>query len=108
MIEAVKPDATAEQVNQAGMKVVKNAGYPYPYGGMRNGHGMGLCMAEGFDLTPGDKTELKSGTYVEVHPNISSWDICVEEASLGVTGDAALVTETGCEILNFYQRQLEI
>lgn len=96
----LKPGVTASEVFAAGNDVIKKAGYE-PMS-MRNGHGMGLTIAEGFDILEDDDTEIKPGYYVMIHI-IAPFD----EGGV-ILGNGFLVTETGCEDLHKVEFRLEI
>jgi Xaa-Pro aminopeptidase len=93
MLASTEPGMTAEQLFDVGMAVIRQAGFEYS--GVRFGHGLGLSLAEGFSIAPGDKTVIHHAACLALHPNIV----------VSVTGDAAiygepiLVTQSGVEVL---------
>ena len=101
MTEIVKPGVTGEELWQIGFDVIDKAGYKWS--GIRYGHGMGLTGAEGIDLAPGDKNELKTGCYLMVHPHL----FIPETANGAMIGDPLLVTETGYDRLCTYKKVFE-
>lgn len=96
----LKPGVTASEVCIAGKEIIKKAGYEPML--MRDGHGMGLTIAEGFNLLEDDNTEIKPGYYVMIH-NVVPFD-----EGVIILGNGFLVTETGCEDLHKVEFNLEI
>jgi len=62
---------------------------------VRFGHGLGLSLAEGFSIEPGDHTPINSGTCLVVHPNIA----LPSRGHSAIHGDPLLIREAGAEIL---------
>jgi len=87
----LKPGVRASEIFVAVNKEIKKAGCePVP---MRQGHGMGLTIAESFNIYEGDETEMEAGFYVMIHP------IVVFEEGHVILGNCFRVTETGSEDL---------
>ena len=91
-VEALKPGNRACDVAVVMKEYIEKAGYRYLY---RGGHSMGHDLDEPPAITPEDKTVLKPGMMLVVHP-------CVMDANGdGVfLGDSHLITEAGSEPLN--------
>lgn len=64
MVGALRPGATGADVFAAGERVIREQGFEI-WG--RLGHGMGLSMAEGFDILPGDDFPLEDNTTLVIH-----------------------------------------
>ncbi|MEO1160737.1 MAG: M24 family metallopeptidase, partial [Pseudomonadota bacterium] len=69
--------------------------------GYRTGRSIGMAHLESPELKHGDKTVLKAGMTFAVDGGIS-----VDGELGGRIGDSIVVTETGCEYLTEYPRQL--
>ena len=93
MISSIKPGVTAAQLFDTGMAVISRAGFEYSR--VRFGHGLGLNLAEGFSIEPGDHTPIGAGTCVVVHPNIA----LPPSGRSAIHGDTLLVGEDGVEVL---------
>jgi Xaa-Pro aminopeptidase len=100
-IEAVRPDATCEQVDRAARDVIEKAGYGKQFGhGL--GHGLGLEIHEAPRLAQGQERALKPGMIVTVEPGIyfPGWGgIRIE--------DDVLVTRDGHEVLTSVPKELD-
>ena len=98
MKSMLKPGVRASELFGARNRVLIKAGYDTPglLHGMRAGHGMGLTIAEGFDIFEGDHTVIQPGFYLEIHDMVT----IPEEGQVAIGGDALLMTETGYEELN--------
>jgi len=105
MIKNIRPGVDGEQLWRIGMEVIKEAGFEYS--GLRFGHGLGLSISEGFNIIPGEKTKLEPGCYVMVHPSIFSPELASRGIGV-IIGDPVIVTETGCERLSKYTKELQI
>jgi len=101
MAALVKPGVKASELFAAGDKVIVAAGFEAQP--IRAGHGMGLTMAEGFDIFGTDHTALQPGFYLEIHVMVGDH----KEAQCAVAGDALLVTESGYKALNKAEFRLE-
>lgn len=102
MKSILKPGVRASELFAARNRVLSRAGYgPHR---MRAGHGMGLTMAEGFDIFENDDTEMRPGFYLEIHDVIG----IPEEGQIASLGNALLVTETGCEELNKAEYRMQV
>jgi Xaa-Pro aminopeptidase len=100
-VAALKPGATAAEVYLPGDKAILEAGFkPVAH---RNGHGMGLTIAEGLNIIDTDHTKMKPGYYLAVHINAPLY-----EDAVILLGGGFIVTETGHEDLHQVEFTLEI
>jgi len=91
-LEQLKPGNLASDVGSAIKGVIEKAGYSMPYSG---GHSLGHEHWEPPVLIPGDKTMLKSGMTLVVHPSLTN-----QNNERTFLGDTYLVTESGWEQLH--------
>ena len=91
---------TAEEVAAAANEVYAERGYETGY---RTGRSIGMAYLESPELKQGDKTVLQPGMTFAVDGGIS-----VDGELGGRIGDSIVVTETGCEYLTDYPRQIFI
>ncbi len=99
-IAAIRPGVTAESVAQAANQVYAERGYETGY---RTGRSIGMSYLEAPELKTGDKTILKAGMTFAVDGGIS-----VDGRLGGRIGDSIVVTETGCDYLTRYPRDILI
>jgi Xaa-Pro aminopeptidase len=97
-IAAIRPGVTAESVAEAADEVYRERGYATGY---RTGRSIGIAYLESPELKPGDKTVLRAGMTFAVDGGIS-----VDGALGGRIGDSIVVTETGCDYLTDYPRDI--
>ena len=97
-IAAIRPGVLAEEVAAAANEVYATRGYQTGY---RTGRSIGVAYLEAPELKAGDKTVLKAGMTFAVDGGIS-----IDGVTAGRIGDSIVVTETGCEYLTDYPRQL--
>lgn len=96
--EALRPGVRAEEVHAAAKAVVEGAGYRLDY---RTGRGIGLSFLERPELKDGDTTVIRPGMTFAVDGGV------VEPGFYGSrVGDSVVVTETGCEVLTEFPREL--
>lgn len=99
-VAMLKPGVKASEVFKVGIDILTGAGYERLQ--MRNGHGMGLTIAEGFNVIESDDTEIRPGFYVMIHINAP------HDNGVILVGNALRVTEAGCEELNKVKFRLEL
>ncbi|HCH33211.1 MAG TPA: aminopeptidase P family protein [Oceanospirillaceae bacterium] len=97
-IAAIKPGVTAEQVAAAANAVYQQRGYETGY---RTGRSIGVAYLEVPELKHGDTTVLQAGMTFAVDGGIS-----IDGVTAGRIGDSIVVTESGCDYLTQYPRQL--
>ena len=85
---------------QAANQVYAERGYETGY---RTGRSIGMSYLEAPELKTGDKTILKAGMTFAVDGGIS-----VDGRLGGRIGDSIVVTETGCDYLTRYPRDILI
>ncbi len=99
---AVRPGEPICRSDLAARKIIEDAGYG-PDFFHRTGHGVGLECHEPPDNSPTVQRIAEPGMVFSVEPGI------YRSGSFGVRiEDLVLVTETGCEVLNSYPKELRI
>jgi len=99
-IASIRSGVSAESVAQAANEDYTERGYKTGY---RTGRSIGMSYLESPELKAGDKTILKPGMTFAVDGGIS-----VDGRLGGRIGDSIVVTETGCEYLTSYSREILI
>jgi Xaa-Pro aminopeptidase len=100
-VAMLKPGATAAEIYLPGDVAIKEAGFkPVAH---RNGHGMGLTIAEGMNVIDTDHTPMKPGYYLAVHINAP-----LHEDAVILLGGGFMVTETGYDDLHKVEFTLQI
>ena len=99
-LKAVKPGATAEEIDRAAYASIVTRGYE-KYMMHRTGHALGLDVHELPSLGPGDQTILESGMVLAIEPGIYDFEIGAWRIE-----DDILVTETGYEFLTNSSREI--
>ena len=97
-IAAIRPGVTAESIAEAANEVYRTRGYETGY---RTGRSIGMSYLEAPELKTGDKTILKPGMTFAVDGGIT-----VDGRLGGRIGDSIVVTETGCDYLTNYSRDI--
>jgi Xaa-Pro aminopeptidase len=88
MTARLGPGVTGDDLWQVGVEVVRSAGLS---ANSRYGHGMGLSMAETFDVMAGDENEAQPGWCVELHAGVMDPEI----GQSALIGDQFRITEEG-------------
>ena len=99
-IAAVRPGATAQQVDRAARQALKPAGLDQAFV-HSTGHGLGLEIHEAPRLGKKDKTPLRAGMVITIEPGAY-----VQGAGGVRIEDTVLVTEAGHEILTPTSKEL--
>ncbi|MFK5998920.1 MAG: Xaa-Pro peptidase family protein [Rhodobacterales bacterium] len=99
-IAAIRPGVTAESVAEAANVIYRDRGFETGY---RTGRSIGMSYLEAPELKAGDKTVLQPGMTFAVDGGIS-----VDGELGGRIGDSIVVTETGCDYLTSYPREILI
>lgn len=97
-IAAIRPGVIAQDVAAAANAVYAERGYETGY---RTGRSIGVAYLEAPELKAGDMTVLEPGMTFAVDGGIS-----IDGVTAGRIGDSIVVTQTGCEYLTNYPRQL--
>lgn len=98
----IRPGVLLSEVDQAARDIIAAGGYG-PYFTHRLGHGCGLECHEPPDVSSASHTPLEPGMVFSVEPGIylpGKFGVRIE--------DLVLVTETGCEVLNHYSKDLQV
>lgn len=99
-VDAVRPGATAEQIDAAARDVLAEAGLA-PYFVHRTGHGIGLSVHEEPYIVAGNDLPLRPGMAFSVEPGIyfpGQWGARIE--------DIVVVTDDGVESVNHRPHEL--
>jgi len=99
-IAAIRPGIAAEDVATAANEVYRQRGYETGY---RTGRSIGVAYLEAPELKAGDKTILQPGMTFAVDGGIS-----IDGELAGRIGDSIVVTETGCDYLTDYRREIMV
>ena len=99
-IAEIRPGIEAQQVAAAANAVYADRGYETGY---RTGRAIGVAYLEAPELKAGDTTILQPGMTFAVDGGIS-----IDGETAGRIGDSIVVTESGCEYLTDYPRELMI
>ena len=97
-IAAIKPGVLAQDVAMAANAVYDERGYATGY---RTGRSIGVAYLEAPELKAGDMTVLHPGMTFAVDGGIS-----IDGVTAGRIGDSIVVTETGCDYITNYPREL--
>ena len=99
-IAAIRPGLPLSQIDATARKIIAEEGYG-AFFTHRLGHGIGLECHEPPDCGPGSETVAEPGMVFSVEPGIyipGKYGVRIE--------DLVLVTETGCQSINTYPKQL--
>lgn len=99
-IDAVKPGATAGQVDRKARKVLESEGFGKVFT-HSTGHGLGLEIHEPPRVGRRDKTRLEAGMVITIEPGAYVRDFGGVRIE-----DTVLVTKNGCEILTPTPKEL--
>jgi Xaa-Pro dipeptidase len=97
-IAAIRPGVTAQSIAEAADEIYAERGYTTGY---RTGRSIGMSYLESPELKAGDTTILQPGMTFAVDGGIS-----VDGKLGGRIGDSIVVTETGCDFLTSYPREI--
>ena len=97
-----KSGVKLSQIDRAAREVIEKAGFG-KYFTHRTGHNIGVEVHEFPDVSSVSHLEAKPGMIFSIEPGIYL------PGKLGVRiEDLVLVTESGCEVLNSYSKELQI
>lgn len=99
-IAVIRPGIEAQEVAAAANEVYRARGYQTGY---RTGRSIGVAYLEAPELKAGDRTVLRPGMTFAVDGGIS-----VDGVTAGRIGDSIVVTETGCDYLTEYRREIMV
>jgi Xaa-Pro dipeptidase len=100
--KAVRPGILLSELDSIARKIITDGGYG-PQFTHRLGHGCGLECHEPPDVSDASHVPLEPGMVFSIEPGIylpGEFGVRIE--------DLVLVTETGCEVLNHYPKDLQI
>jgi len=99
-IATIRPGVAAEDIAAAANEIYQQRGYETGY---RTGRSIGVAYLEAPELKAGDKTILQPGMTFAVDGGIS-----IDGELAGRIGDSIVVTETGCDYLTDYRREIMV
>lgn len=98
----IKPGVKFCEIDRAARSIIEEAGYGKEFT-HRLGHSIGIEVHEVGDVSCVNQDEVRPGMTFSIEPGI------YVEGEVGVRiEDLVLVTETGCEVLNHYTKELKI
>jgi len=101
-ISTVKPGIPLKDIDHAARSIIKDAGYG-EYFIHRTGHGIGQDVHEPYDVSATSEHMTEVGMIFSIEPGI----YLPHKGGIRIE-DLVLVTETGCEVLNHYPKDLQI
>lgn len=100
-IAAAKPGARMKDVDIAARSYIESKGFG-KYFTHRTGHSIGLEVHEAGDVSAVNEEVIRPGQVFSVEPGIY-----IPEENIGVrVEDLVLITDTGCEVLNHFTKDL--
>jgi len=101
-IAGIRPGMKLKDIDAIARNIISDAGYG-PFFTHRLGHFIGLNVHEFGDVSAANEKEAEAGMIFSIEPGIYL------PGDVGVRiEDLVVVTENGCERLNFYNKELEI
>lgn len=98
----IRPGVRFCDIDGTARNIIEEAGYGKEFT-HRLGHSIGLEVHEVGDVSSANQSEVRPGMTFSIEPGI------YVEGETGVRiEDLVLVTETGCEVLNHYSKELQI
>ena len=102
-IAAAKPGNRMRDVDDAARNYITEKGFG-PYFTHRTGHSIGLEVHEAGDVSAVNDALIRPGQCFSVEPGIY-----IPEENIGVRiEDLVLITESGCEVLNHFPKELTV
>lgn len=102
-IEAARPGAKIKDVDFAARSYIESKGFG-KYFTHRTGHSIGMEVHEAGDVSAVNEAVIVPGQVFSVEPGVY-----IPEEGIGVRiEDLVLITETGCEVLNHYPKELTV
>lgn len=98
----IKPGVKFCEIDRTARSIIEKAGYGKEFT-HRLGHSIGIEVHEVGDVSCANENEVQPGMTFSIEPGI------YVEGEVGVRiEDLVLVTETGCEILNHYSKEIKV
>lgn len=98
----IRPGVEFCEIDRTARGIIEDAGFGKEFT-HRLGHSIGIEVHEAGDVSTANREEVRPGMTFSIEPGI------YVEGEVGVrVEDLVLVTETGCEVLNHYTKELTI